>query len=72
MFYTLDKGSIQDSIQLLLKLENKDSLFVVKRDTFGTHSKEDKIKVTKNKSKKKLSLIANTVIIKKPKPLQEL
>lgn len=53
MFYTLDKGSIQDSIQLLLKLENKDSLFVVKRDTFGTHSKEDKIKVTKKQIKEK-------------------
>lgn len=53
MFYTLDKGKAQDSLQLLLKLENKDSLFVVKRDTFGTNSKEDKIKLSKKELKEK-------------------
>lgn len=52
-FYTLDKGKTQDSIQLLLKLDNKDSLFVVKRDTFGTHSKEDKIPLSKKQRKEK-------------------
>ena len=36
VFYTLDKGKVQDSLQLLVKLEDKDSLFVVKRDTFKT------------------------------------
>jgi hypothetical protein len=53
MFYTLDKGNIQDSIQFLLKLENKDSLLVVKRDTFGSHSKADKIKLSKKEQKEK-------------------
>ena len=52
-FYTFDKGKSQDSIQLLLKLEHKDSLFVVKRDTFGTHSKESKIKLSKKEQKAK-------------------
>lgn len=52
-FYTLDKGKIQDSLQLLLKLENKDSLFVVKRDTFGTNSNKDKIKLSKKELKEK-------------------
>lgn len=53
MFYTLDKGKLQDSIQLVLKLEDKDSLFVVKRDTFGTNSKDDKIKLSKKETKEK-------------------
>lgn len=52
-FYTLDKGKVQDSIQLLLKLENKDSLFVIKRDTFGSNSKEAKIKLSKKEQKEK-------------------
>jgi C-terminal processing protease CtpA/Prc len=52
-FYTLDKGKLQDSIKLVLKLENKDSLFVVRRDTFGTNSKEDKIKLSKKEGKEK-------------------
>ena len=53
VFYTLDKGKSQDSIKLLLKLENKDSLFIVKRDTFGSNSKEDKIKLSKKELKEK-------------------
>lgn len=53
VFYTLDKGKVQDSIKLLLKLDDKDSLFVVKRDTFGTNSKEDKIKLSKKETKEK-------------------
>jgi len=52
-FYTLDKGKLQDSIKLLLKLEGKDSLFVVKRDTFGTNTKDDKIKLSKKEKKEK-------------------
>lgn len=52
-FYTLDKGKYQDSIQLVVKLDNKDSLFVVKRDTFGTNTKEAKIKLSKKELKEK-------------------
>ncbi len=53
-FYTLDKGKLQDSLQLLLKLENKDSLFVIKRDTFGTNSKGNKIQLSKKERKEKV------------------
>ena len=53
VFYTLDKGKVQDSLQLLVKFEDKDSLLVVKRDTFGTNSKEDKIKLSKKEKKEK-------------------
>ena len=52
-FYNYDKGKVQDSIQLVLRLEDKDSLFLVKRDTFGTHSKESKIKLSKKELKEK-------------------
>lgn len=52
-YYTLDKGQIQDSIKLLLKLENTDSLYIIKRDTFGTNTKEDKIKLSKKELKEK-------------------
>jgi len=52
-FYRLDKGKNHDSIQLLLKVDDKDSLFVVKRDTFGTNSKSDKIKLSKKELKEK-------------------
>ena len=54
VFYNLDKGKVQDSLKLLLKFEDKDSLFVVKRDTFGTNSKEDKIKLSKKELKEKM------------------
>ncbi len=52
-FYRYDKGKNLDSIQLLLRLEDKDSLFVVKRDTFGTNSKSGKIKLSKKELKEK-------------------
>lgn len=53
VFYNLDKGKVQDSIKLQLKLEDRDSLFIVKRDTFGTNSKESKIKLSKKETKEK-------------------
>ncbi|CAM4277099.1 S41 family peptidase [Flavobacterium terrigena] len=53
MFYNLDKGKVHDSIQLLLKFEDKDSLFIIKRDTFGNNSKESKIKLSKKEVKEK-------------------
>lgn len=54
VFYNLDKGKVQDSLKLLLKFEDKDSLFVVKRDTFGTNSEASKIKLSKKEQKEKL------------------
>lgn len=54
VFYNIDKGKVQDSIKLLLKLEDKDSLFVIKRDTFGTNSEASKIKLSKKEQKEKL------------------
>ncbi|MES2862749.1 MAG: S41 family peptidase [Bacteroidota bacterium] len=53
-FYRYDKGKIIDNIQLLLKLDDKDSLFVVKQDTFGTHSKASKVKLSKKEQKEKM------------------
>lgn len=53
MFFTLDKGKTQDSLQLLLKLEGKDSLFVVKRDTFGTNSNQKTLKLSKKERREK-------------------
>ncbi len=53
-FYTFDKGKIQDSLQLVLKFEDKDSLFIVKRDTFGTNSKSSGIKLSKKELKEKI------------------
>ena len=52
-FFNLDKGKVQDSIHLLLKLEGKDSLFVVKRDTFGSNSNQKKPKLSKKERKEK-------------------
>lgn len=67
IFYTLDKGKIQDSIQLLLRLENKDSLFVVKRDTFGTNSPADKIKLSKKDLKDKIKFNSKYGYVKETK-----
>ena len=50
-YYNFDKGKVHDSIQLLLRLEHKDSLFVVKRDTFGNNSKAKKVKLSKEELK---------------------
>lgn len=50
-FYTIDKGKIQDSLQLVIRQDDKDSLYVIKRDTFGT--KETKIKLSKKELKKR-------------------
>ncbi len=52
-YFTLDKGKVQDSLQLLLKLDGKDSLFVVKRDTFGSNSNQKKLKLSKKERKEK-------------------
>lgn len=52
-FYTLDKGKALDSIQFQLQFEKKDSIFLVKRDTFGTTTKADKIKLSKTEIKEK-------------------
>lgn len=54
VFYNLDKGKVQDSLKLILKFEDKDSLFVVKRDTFGNYSKDSKIKLSKKELKEKM------------------
>lgn len=53
LFFTYDKGKVQDSLQLLLKLDGKDSLFVVKRDTFGSNSNQKKLKLSKKERKEK-------------------
>ena len=55
-FYNYDKGKIQDSLKFLLKLEKKDSLFVVKRDTFGTNSNTSNLKLSKKELKEKVKL----------------
>lgn len=52
-FYTIDKGKIQDSLQLVIRQDEKDSLFVIKRDTFGTNTKESKVKLSKAEIKKR-------------------
>ena len=52
-YFTFDKGKMQDSLQLLLKLEDKDSLFIVKRDTFGSKSNQEKLKLSKKERKEK-------------------
>jgi hypothetical protein len=52
-FFNLDKGKVQDSLHLLLKLEGKDSLFVVKRDTFGSNSNQKMPKLSKKERKEK-------------------
>lgn len=52
-FFTYEKGMIQDSLHLLLKLEGKDSLFVVKRDTFGSNANKNKLKLSKKEKKDK-------------------
>jgi C-terminal processing protease CtpA/Prc len=44
---------MQDSLQLLLKVNDKDSLFVVKRDTFGSNSNQKKLKLSKKERKEK-------------------
>ena len=51
--YTNYKGNYQDSLRLVLKLENKDSLFVVNRDTFGSNSNQKKPKLSKKERKEK-------------------
>lgn len=51
--YTNYKGNYQDSLRLVLKLEDKDSLFVVKRDTFGSNSNQKKPKLSKKERKEK-------------------
>jgi C-terminal processing protease CtpA/Prc len=66
-FYTLDKGKLQDSLQLLLKLEDKDSLFIIKRDTFGTNAKEDKIKLSKKEQKEKAKYNSKNGYVKETK-----
>lgn len=52
-FYTIDKGKIQDSLQLVIRQGDKDSLYVIKRDTFGTNTKENKVKLSKAEIKKR-------------------
>ena len=52
-FYNLDKGKVNDNLLLLLKLEGKDSLFVVKRDTFGSNSNQKKLTISKKERKEK-------------------
>lgn len=52
-YFTFDKGKMQDSLQLLLKVKDKDSLFIVKRDTFGTKSNQKKLKLSKKERKEK-------------------
>lgn len=52
-YYTYDKGNYQDSLRLVLKLGDKDSLFVVKRDTFGLNSNQKKLKLSKKERKEK-------------------
>ncbi|WP_353151386.1 S41 family peptidase [Flavobacterium sp.] len=52
-YFTFDKGKMQDSLQLLLKVNDKDSLFIVKRDTFGTKSNQKKLKLSKKERKEK-------------------
>ena len=52
-FYKFDKGKNQDSLRLVLKLEDKDSLFIVKRDTFGSNSNQKKLKLSKKERKEK-------------------
>ena len=66
-YYTFDKGKMQDSIQLLLKYDNKDSLFVIQRDTFGTHSKEDTIKRSKKESREKAKFNSKYGYVKETK-----
>jgi len=51
--YTNYKGNYQDSLRLVLKLEEKDSLFVVKRDTFGLNSNQKMPKLSKKERKEK-------------------
>lgn len=52
-FYTVDKGKIQDSLQLVIRQDDKDSLYVIKRDTFGSNSKESKVKLSKKEIKER-------------------
>lgn len=52
-FYTVDKGKIQDSLQLVIRQDDKDSLYVIRRDTFGTNTKESKVKLSKTEIKKR-------------------
>lgn len=49
IFYTYENG-IKDSIQLKLKLKEKDTLLVVRRDTFGTNEK--KVLLSKKEKRK--------------------
>lgn len=51
-FYTYDKGR-NDSIQLKLRLEEKDTLLIVRRDTFGTNEK----KITLSKEEKRKDVL---------------
>ncbi|WP_396181453.1 S41 family peptidase [Flavobacterium sp.] len=52
-FFTYEKGMIQESLQLVVKFEGKDSLFVVKRDTFGSNSNQKKLQLSKKVKKDK-------------------
>lgn len=51
--YTNYKGNYQDSLRLVLKLEDKDSIFVVKRDTLGLNLNQKKLKLSKKERKGK-------------------
>lgn len=50
-FYTFDKGKLQDSLKLVIRQNDKDSLYVIKRDTFGSNTKESKVKLSKKELK---------------------
>ena len=55
-FYTVDKGIMQDCLRLVLRQNDKDSLYIIRRDTFGINSKESKIKLSKAEIKKRNKL----------------
>lgn len=52
-FYTFDKGKLQDSLKLVIRQNNKDSLYIIKRDTFGSNSKEKNTKLSKKEIKQR-------------------
>lgn len=52
-YYSFDKGKIQDTLRLVVRQNEKDSLFVIVRDTFGLKGKDKSEKLSRKELKEK-------------------